>query len=532
MNPMGNLARWRWTLMTCILLLGCGPALAQSISRPSKSSSHSDANSRIEALDKSLQETRTELAQTRAEIRQLRSLLEEMNKRIASSTPASSASPSRARAPVPAPKAPTLPGRPSVASAQQAGASSPPAKISEDDWEILKARVDEQAQDKVESGSRYRLKLWGLALFNAFGVSGRVDDLDLPTLALPRAPGGASGSLGASVRQSIIGLTGIGPEVLGARTSADLQMDFFGGLPNGYGGGSSGLFRIRVSRIRFDWERTSIVGGLDTPFFSPNVPTSYMSVAVPAFASAGNLWSWSPTVRVEHRFDTSITQFKIEAGFLAPSAYAPSASGFRRPTPGESSRQPVYAIRLSANGTHGDRPVSLGISGLYFPQRFPGGATLSGWGSVLDWRFPMIPHTELSGEFFAGKGLDSFGGVPVPTIQPADYNGYIQVGGPALANIMTMGGWSQLKVTVNSRNEFNAAIGTGARQADSLAQAALLAPSLEYLSPRNEMVFVNYIFRPRSDLLFSAEYRRLRTYPLSGNPAIAGQFGLAAGFLF
>jgi hypothetical protein len=46
------------------------------------------------------------------------------------------------------------------------------------------------------------------------------------------------------------------------------------------------------------------------------------------------------------------------------------------------------------------------------------------------------------------------------------------------------------------------------------------------------MLFVNYIFRPRSDLLFSAEYRRLRTYESNGSPNSAGQVGLAVGFLF
>lgn len=392
--------------------------------------------------------------------------------------------------------------------------------------------MDQQAQEKVESGSKYRLKLWGLALFNGFGNFGRVDDMDVPTEALHRLPGDSGGSLGASVRQSIIGLTGTGPEILGARTSADLQMDFFGGLPSGYGGGTSGIFRIRLSRIRFDWDQTSVVGGLDTLFFSPNVPTSYMSLAVPAFASSGNLWTWSPTIRVERRFNTAISQFKIEAGFLDPSGYTTASTATRQPTPGESSRQPVYAVRVSANGTHGDRPMSLGASGIYFPQHFRGGDTVHGWGSVIDWRFPLLPHTELSGEFFAGKGLGSFGGAPVPIVRSQDYNQYIQLGAPALARITMLGGWSQLKVVVDSRNEFNVAAGTGGRNSGDLAQAATLFPPLEYLSPRNQMMFVNYIFRPRSDLLFSTEYRRLRTYPLSGPPATAGQLGLAAGFLF
>lgn len=501
-----------------LLLMACPPTIQAA---PQAEESHRQADdARISALDKSLQETRAELKETRAEIRQLRALLEEMNKRMAASNSVSSSQNS------------SEPSSQINAPTQESAQSAPPAQISEDDWQILKAEVHQQAQEKVESGSKYRVKLWGMALFNAFDVNGRVDDLDVPTLALARSAGSSPGSLGASLRQSIFGITGTGPDLLGARTSADLQMDFFGGLPSGYGGASSGIMRLRLARVRFDWEHTSVIAGLDTPFFSPEVPTSYMSLAVPAFASSGNLWTWSPTVRMERRFDTGLSQFKIEAGFLAPSAYTTSGSGARLPSPGEGSRQPVYAVRFSANGIHGDRPPAIGVSAIYFPQRFPDGASVSGWGSVLDWRFPLFPHTELSGEFFAGKGLDSFGGVPVPQISSQEYSEYLQVGAPALAQIPMAGGWSQLKITVDARNEFNVAVGSGGRDAGEMAQDAVLFPSLQYLSPRNQTLFVNYIFRPRSDLLFSPEYRRLRTYPLNGPSVSASQIGMAAGFIF
>lgn len=508
-------------IMRCVLILSfmACPLLAQSAPQ-SEASVQADTDARIAALDQSLRETRAELTETRVEIRQLRSLLEAMNKKMTAATPASQNAPAQSIAPGAAPVA------------QSAQSAAPPAQIGEDDWQIVKAEVQQQAQEKVESGSKYSLKLWGMALFNSFYVNGRVDDLDVPTLAYPRSPGSAPGSLGASLRQSVVGLTGTGPDLFGARTSADLQVDFFGGLPSGYGGGSSGILRLRLARIRFDWDRTSIIGGLDTPFFSPEVPTSYMSVAAPAFAASGNLWAWSPTIRVERRFDTSVSQFKIEAGLLAPSSYSTSSYGVLLPTPGENSRQPVYAVRFSANGTHGDRPPAIGVSALYFPQRFPYGATASGWGGILDWRFPLFPHTELSGEFFTGKGLDSFGGVPVPQIPAQNYVQYLVLGAPALAQDPMIGGWSQLKVTLDARNEFNVAVGTGGRDSSKLAEDSVLFPPLEYLSPRNQTLFVNYIFKPRSDLLFSPEYRRLRTYSLSGAPAIASQVGVAAGFLF
>lgn len=522
MKNAGSLAFSTWGGLALLLSIGACPISTKARPQSADSPRQAETDARIAALDQSLQETRAELAETRAEIRELRDLLESMNGKAVGST----------RAVVPSTPAEQQQSGSAAGNPQTIFTAAPPAQISEDDWQILKTEVQQQEQDKVESGSKYRLRLWGLALFNAFDVSGAVDQFDLPTVALPPDSGVVNGGIGGSLRQSIIGLTGTGPDLFGARTSADLQMDFFGGLPTGYGSASSGLFRLRLARIRFDWAHTSIVGGLDTPFFSPNDPTSYMSVAAPAFAAAGNLWAWSPTIRVERRLDTSVSQFKIEVGLLAPSSYVQANANVRQPSPGENSRQPVYAVRFSASGTQVDLPPAVGVSAIYFPQRFPGGAQVSGWGTVLDWRFPVVAHTQLSGEFFGGKGLDAFGGVPVPLIQPQAYNEYIEMGAPALADATMLGGWSQLKITINSRNEFNVAVGAGDRNSRTVAQQAALFPSLQYLSPRNEMVMANYIFRPRSDLLFSPEYRRLRTYPVAGAPAVASQVGIAAGFLF
>ena len=100
------------------------------------------------------------------------------------------------------------------------------------------------------------------------------------------------------------------------------------------------------------------------------------------------------------------------------------------------------------------------------------------------------------------------------------------------AEVGVIGGWSQLKFRWNTRNEFNVGAGTGGRNSSGLRQALLYNFQLPLIPARNQMIFGNYIFRPRSDLLFSAEYRRLRTYEIIGSPDSAGQLGLAIGFLF
>ena len=473
-----------------------------------------ELNAKIEMLTKSLQQTQVELAESRTEIQQLRATLEEVLKRLQAHPGEPGANPS---APTPPPA--------------QEGAA---AQISQDDWELLNSKVEEQRQTKVESASKFRVKLDGLALFNAFNTTGQVDNLDLPTVAVPAVAGFSQTGTGASVRQSAIGLTAFGPVIFGAHTSADLHMDFYGGLPAGYASTSSGVAHLRLARIRFDWENTSAIAGLDYPFFSPNLPTSYMSLAIPAFATAGNLWAWTPTIRIEQRFSGALSPLKLEAGLLDPSAQINNASNtdLRFPNASESSRQPTYAVRLSANHKSEERTLSIGVSGVYSAQRYYQGYDVPGWAGIADWKFPLLPRTELSGQFFTGKGIDGFGGIPLSPYPPQNAVVYNAFTSRFLADIGVIGGWSQIKFKINARNEFNAAAGTGGRNSQRLREIPAYAAFGNLLPARNQSFFVNYIFRPRSDLLFSTEYRRFRTYEVFGGPDTAGQVGLAVGFLF
>jgi len=494
------------------------PAAADAPKSPDLSGQ--ELNGKIERLTRSLEETQSELAKSRGEIEQLRAMLGEVLKRMDASAAVATQGAN--------PGVGTMPGGSVPAQAP------PAAQISQDDWDLLNARVEEQRQTKVESGSKFRLKLSGLALFNAFDTRGSVDNLDVPGIAVPRLAGFPAGGLGATVRQSIVGLTGIGPELFGARTSADLQMSFYGGLPSGYTATTSGIANIRILRVRFDWENTSAIAGLDYPFFSPNLPTTYMSVAVSGFAGAGNLWAYTPTIRVEQRFGGAGTPFKLEAGVLDPSANInyTTNNNLRAAGSTESSHLPTYAFRVSYNRKSEERPASFGVSGVYSPQEYFGGYRQDGWAAVTDWKFGLLPRTEVSGQFFTGRGIDGFGGLPedpFPLQNPAYYN---RVVAPQVANVGVIGGWSQLKYKVNAQNEFNVAAGTGDRNSAALRQVLSVNFFPPLIPARNEMIFANYIFRPRSDLLFSAEYRRIRTYEVTGAPDRAGQVGLAVGFLF
>src|SRR5262249_2872362 len=84
---------------------------------------------------------------------------------------------------------PSESGSPSATDAQQAN----PANTSVDQrlsslegtTQVLDSEVRTQYQTKVESSSKYRARISGLAVFNLFANNGGVDNLDFPTYATP-----------------------------------------------------------------------------------------------------------------------------------------------------------------------------------------------------------------------------------------------------------------------------------------------------------------------------------------------------------
>jgi hypothetical protein len=502
--------------------MGALATIAQQGSTSQNASTRADYSleAKIDALSATLDQTRAELEESRDEIRQLKVILETVTQKLGTTSPQLTGSSTLAQVAGPEQTTVQPNGPATVGNAQ----------ISQDDWEVLNSRVDQERQVKVESGSKFPLRLSGMLLLNTVINSGRVDNFDLPTEAVTSTT--PAGSMGFSLRQSVIGIEGTGPQIAGAQTSADIQADFYGGLSTAYGAADAGVMRLRLARVRFDWHDTSIIGGIDTPFFSPEAPTSYLTVAEPGFSGSGNLWTWAPQIRVEQRFDGRLAQFRVEAGVLNLSSYAASLSGKSVPSPTEASRQPIYALRLSANGRNEERPFSLGVAGVFVTQHFPGSVDVNGASGSADWNVPLVRRVSLSGEIFAGKGLDAFGGAPEPSVTTQNYVQYITSSAPLLAKVGAYGGWSQFNFRVNSRSEVNFGAGGASRDTNAFRVAAATDSIVNALPFKNESLMINYIFRPRSDLLFSAEYRRLRTYLISGTSASAGETGLSAGFIF
>ena len=398
----------------------------------------------------------------------------------------------------------------------------------EESSQLLSSKVDDQYQTKVEAASKYRVRLSGIVLLNLFSNHGRMDSQETPTWAIPYIPNVSGQTLGASLRQSEIGLEVFGPRLAGARTSGNLQFDFSGGSPNTPNGVNLGLVRMRVASIRMDWKDTSLVAGQDNTFFSPLSPTSFASLAIPAFSYAGNLWGWIPQVRLEHRFNLSEGQSVVLQGGILdnvtgelPSAFAPFAQA------GQSSGQPAYAGRVAWTRSVFGMPLTLGAAGYYSRQTWSMNQNVDGWAAMTDWSVPLARRVSLTGEFYRGRAIGGLGGAVGRSVL---FSGNPSPQGQVRA-LNSVGGWSQLKVIATSKLEFNGAFGVDNPYASDV-RGFSVSPGFPAPLLQNRSSLVNVIYRPRSDLLLSGEYRHLRTFDIDAGSPTADQVNLMMGILF
>jgi regulator of replication initiation timing len=488
------------------------PEAAQPTQEDSLRDTLRELQSQLRSLQASVQDLREEAARYRAETRQLRDELATIR----------GLAPAAASAGVPASSS-----SPEAASAK--GPDSHLAKLQED-VQLLNGKVNEQYQTKVESASKYRVRLSGIALFNLFDNRGNVDSVDNPLLAQPKTAFDSNGSFGGTLRQSILGLEVFGPQLAGARTSGNIQFDFSGGFPATENGTTFGLVRLRTAWARLQWTNTAIIAGQDALFFAPLSPTSFASLSSPPLAYAGNLWAWTPQLRVEHSVPLSDrSSLKFAAGILdGLTGEVPISEYSLQPGAGERSGQPAYAMHLGWTHDVSGQPLAVGVGGYFDHQDWGFHRGVDGWAAITDVQAPLGRWFRISGEFYRGRAVGGLGG---GIGQSVVLSGPLSESATRVLGLNSAGGWAQLKFVPRPKLEFNGAWGEDSPSSDDLywftgqnyTNMALL---------RNRAAFVNVIVRPHSNLVFSLEYRRLHTVGLPSSNVEANHVNLAMGVLF
>jgi uncharacterized coiled-coil protein SlyX len=494
------------------------PPIAHSADR------NAQVQQKIEAISAALAATQQQIDQSQRQMQQLQQQLLELRQQIAASGS------------VPAPTAPTA--AESGSSSTSVTAATPDATVPlEERVETLEAAVKLHDKTKVESTSKYPVRLTGLILFNGFLNKGVADNIDLPAYALHSSTTSGNGSLGASMRQTILGVEGDGPRLGSAYTSANVSLDFFSSVSyTGYGT-SAGVVRLRTAAINFDWAEDSLQVGFVQPLISPLSPDSFATVAEPSLSGAGNLWTWAPQLAYAHKFPVNRgNRLQFQFGLWDPAAAGYNTNQlFRVASPGELAEQPAYESRISYGST-ADHGLQLGVGGYYSRQAYPGyqgyvgTEHLEAWATTFDFRAPLNHHLEISGEGYRGRSIGGLGGGVYKDIIPGTSP---TTGNPVLRPLNAIGGWTQFKARFNSSLDANFSIGQDNGFAADF-HAVVIAPttSATQLRARNRMFVSNLIYRPRTYIILSPEYRRIWSWPITGSANTLNIYTLSIGFQF
>jgi hypothetical protein len=488
-----------------------------------------ELKSQIKSMNEQMLELRKEQERSQEEVRDLRRRLDVALTHDANGESAPFGSGSASTPPANAVD-PSVTSQPALPVSKQGEAADRLSKM-EENADFLDAKINEQYQTKVESGSKYRLRLSGIVLLNVFANRGGVDNLDFPQLANSPDTVSPVGTFGGSLRQSQISLQGFGPDIAGAHTSADLKFDFAGGFPNTPNGITTGAVRLRTGTLRMDWAHTSLVAGQDRLFFAPLAPTTLASLAVPALSYNGNLWSWTPQVRLEHTTTLSESSSLILQGGILDSltGEVPAYQYDRSPTSGEASGQPAYATRVAVRQRTFGQQWTLGFGGYYGRQNWEFGRQVDSWAGTTDLLVPLGKYFEFSGEFYRGRAVGGIGGgIGQSIVLSGDASNPRTI----IKGLNSMGGWTQLKFKPLPKLEFNGAFGQDNPFALQLRQFPSTGGYYDSPLARNRSGFVNFIYQARSDVLFSLEYRRLSTMEIGGDAYQANHINLSLGYVF
>ena len=356
-------------------------------------------------------------------------------------------------------------------------------KAREPSGEIVQAQLAELAQTKVQSTTRFPLKIFGTIHAHAFSNGDTPNWLDIPNLVTP--PVASPGTFSMALRQSRIGFAADGPTLGTVRTSGIVALDFFGGIPGFQTGQVMGLPRLLVGYIRFDGKRAAAEIGQDHTLLAPRDPTSLAGFSFPLLFRSGNLYLRAPQARLEYSVAPLL---RVAGGIMAPIGgdlvdldyrFVPPALG------GERSRRPAFQARIEFGTADPEatRRASIGAAGHYGWERRANGL-VNGWVSAVDFaaRRDMFG---VAGEVFVGDNMDAFGGA-----LGLDAHG--------------SGGWAELQLIPTNRVAFNA--GAGIDDINDAARALLPRR-------RNRSAYGNVIVSLTPEIQTSFEYRWLATLP-------------------
>ncbi|WP_437730437.1 hypothetical protein [Sorangium sp. So ce1335] len=276
--------------------------------------------------------------------------------------------------------------------------------------------------------AKWKATVYGMAEFNIMHDSTQSFGESVGATVIQREDtyAGSHGRTHFTARNSRFGIRVSAPEFAGMKTTANLELDFFGNQPPTASEASlvsSGTFRLRQANIKIESDYVDVMIGQFyhlfgwQPFFFP-ATASFFPVMNQVFGRM-------PQLRVGHTFKTDPVNLEIAAAAVKPpqrDAEVPDVQAALRF--GFNDWKGIHT--LGAGGMLID-PLTLGVSGIFRHFRLPefsaapvASRSADGYGISVDAVVPIIPVTALeepgnaltlTGSFFAGTGIADIVGV-------------------------------------------------------------------------------------------------------------------------
>jgi len=260
---------------------------------------------------------------------------------------------------------------------------------------------------------------------------------------------------------------------------------------------------------------------------APIDPVSLSHVAMPLGATAGDLWGWSPQIRVDFHPTVGSTGLLVQFGILRPQfgdtrleafPAADTAIDLGSSGLGERSTQPFYQGRFAVMPDILGRKGTIGVSGHWGEEQIGVDHTLKSSAGALDLDIPITHYFTVRGEAFTGSNLIPFGGginqgaallaAPVATAPPL-----------SIRAIHSRGGWGELTVIPDRSNKNVLYVGAGTDQ----PQKSTLLPGTTRVE--NTFLWASY-FRKLSDNVTAAvEWSQWRFYTVTFTNNVLGPVG-------
>lgn len=482
-----------------------------------------DLSQQIQKLTETMERTQAQVEESQKELQEMKQQLAMLQREVAERAAAAAADPQT--------------GGSDVAPQKASNAGSTQIEDIRERQAVEEAQIATHEQSKVESESKYPVKITGLVLLNGFVNTNAVDMAPTPALALP-----GSGSTGATVKQTVLGFDAQGPHLFGARSYADLRVDFDGASAPGSASAvnlgsytaNSWLLRLRTAHAGLEWQNTDAYFSLDRAVVNPDAPTSLTAVAIPALGWSGNLWTWNPQFGITQDFSFERLRYvRLQAALIdvqdAPLTPMVSTQTATPASTAERSRWPGVEGRIAVLGSRTDDEEGshFGVGGYYSPHQIYPGHGFDAWAGTLDMRLKLPLGLDLTANAYRGQALGGLGGGAFK-----DFAYKIEADEFYFRPLDDAGGWAQLKKRLNERLELNTAFGLDNVFAGELRPYGNPANTTYQNLAKNRTFSGNVIYSPSAYLLFSLEYRRLESFPVVGNPAGSNIIGLGAGYKF